>query len=119
MVLGFPEWPYEGKRVVVLSNSLKEIPEQAIGKIELYSGPLKQLFHKLEADGCKRLYIDGGKTIQSFLLEGLITDLTITKIPILLGEGIPLFGNTGKDIKLQHVKTETYPSGFVKSTYEI
>ena len=119
MVLSFPEWSYEGKRVIVLSNSLKEIPEKAIGKIELFSGSLTELMHKLEQDGCKRLYIDGGKTIQSFLREALITDMTITTIPILLGEGIPLFGKTDKDIELKHVKIESFQSGFVQSTYEL
>jgi dihydrofolate reductase len=124
MVMGFiatgvAEWPYEGKRVVVLSNTLKQAPAQLADKVELYSGSLTELAQRLEHEGCKRLYIDGGKTIQSFLHEGLITDLTITTIPVLLGEGLPLFGNTGRDIKLKHVKTEAYASGFVQSSYEI
>jgi len=116
---GAAEWPYEGKRVVVLSNTLKQAPAQLADKVELYSGSLTELVQRLEHEGCKRLYIDGGKTIQSFLHEGLITDLTITKIPVLLGEGLPLFGNAGQDIKLKHVKTEAYPGGFVQSSYEI
>ncbi|MCJ7715583.1 MAG: dihydrofolate reductase family protein [Anaerolineales bacterium] len=119
MVLSFLVWPYEGKRVIVLSKSLKDIPEESIGKIELYSGEPKQLVNKLKDKGCKHLYIDGGKKIQSFLKEDLITDITITKIPILLGEGIPLFGKTGRDIKLKHVKTKTYKNGFIQSTYDI
>ena len=118
-VMTFPDWPYEGKRVVVLSNTMKEVPPKVAGKVELYSGSLQALVDKLESEGCNRLYVDGGKTIQSFLHDRLITDLTITKIPILLGEGMPLFGNTGHDMKLKHIKTEAYPSGFVKSTYEI
>jgi dihydrofolate reductase len=119
MVMDFPDWPYEDKRVVVLSNTLKEVPSKLGGKVELYSGSLTELVKRLENDGCKRLYIDGGKTIQSFLNDDLITDLTITKIPILLGEGLSLFGNTKQDIKLKHIATTLYPSGFVKSTYEV
>ena len=118
MVMSFPEWPYEGKRVVVLSNSLKDTPSQLKGKIELYSGSLTKLVTELKNDGCKRIYIDGGKTIQSFLNEELVTDITITKIPILLGEGISLFGKTKHDIKLKHIESKSYRSGFVKSTYE-
>ncbi len=118
-VLRFPEWPYEGMRVIVLSNTIKDVPPRAVGKIELYSDSLQKLLNNLEHEGCKRLYIDGGITIQSFLAEGLITNLTITKIPILLGDGRPLFGNTEQEIKLRHVKTEVYSNGFVKSTYEI
>ena len=119
VVMGFPEWPYEGKRVVVLSNTLKEAPSQLRDKVEMYSGSLTKLVTKLSNDGCKRLYIDGGKVIQSFINAGHLTDITITKIPILLGEGLPLFGKTDHDIKLEHTETMSYASGFVKSTYEV
>ena len=118
-IIDFPEWPYEDKRVVVLSNTLKEVPAQHVDKFEIYSGSLKELVKRLETDGCKSLYIDGGKTIQSFINKGLVTDISITKIPVLLGEGLPLFGKTRRDIKLTHIETKTYPSGFVKSTYEM
>ena len=119
MVMGFPEWPYKSKRVIVLSNTLKETPSKLQDKVELYSGSLIKLVTELKNDGCKRIYIDGGKTIQSFINENLITDITITKIPILLGEGLSLFGETKHDIKLKHIESKSYPSGFVKSTYEI
>jgi len=118
-VMSFPEWPYESKRVVVLSNTLKETPSQLKDKVELYSGSLKKLVTVLENEGCNRIYIDGGKTIQSFINEALLTDITITKIPVLLGEGLSLFGKTKHDIKLKHIESKSYPSGFVKSTYEI
>ena len=116
---GSAEWPYKGKRVVILSNTLKQVPAQLADKVELCSGSLTELVQRLKQEGCNHLYIDGGKAIQSFLHEGLITDLTITTIPVLLGEGLPLFGNTGRDIKLKHVKTEAYPGGLVQSSYEI
>ena len=118
-VLKLPDWPYEGKRVVVLSNTMNEPPEKVRDKVELYSGSINRLVEQLKSENCQRLYIDGGRTIQAFLREGLITDLAITRIPILLGEGLPLFGATGGDIKLRHLKTASYPSGFVTSTYEI
>ena len=117
--MSFPEWPYEGKRVIVLSNTLKEAPSQLQDKVELYSGSLIKLVTELKNDGCKRIYIDGGKTIQSFINEGLVTDITITKIPVLLGEGLSLFGKTKHDIKLKHIESKSYPGGFVKSTYEV
>jgi len=118
MVMSFEQWPYEGKRVFVLSNTLKQVPEKLVEKIELYSGPLKELITKLEDENCKRLYVDGGKTIQSFINESLITDMTITRLPVLLGEGIPLFAKTPNQINLQHVSTLAYSNGFVTSTYE-
>jgi dihydrofolate reductase len=118
-VITFPEWSYEGMRVVVLSNTLTEVPEQLKGKIELYAGPLTELVEKLSADGVQRAYVDGGKTIQNFLSESLITDITINTIPVLLGEGLPLFGKIPGDIKLTHQQTVTYPIGFVMSTYSV
>ncbi len=107
------------KRVVALSNTLTKAPDELVGKIELYSGPLPELTSKLASEGCQRLYIDGGKTIQSFINESLITDMTITTIPILLGEGLPLFGSTPHDIKLKHISTQSFSNGFVHSTYEV
>ncbi|CAG35434.1 dihydrofolate reductase family protein [Desulfotalea psychrophila] len=117
-VLSFPTWPYTGKRVIVLTKTLEEIPARVRGRVELYSGLMKELVASLEAEGCRRIYIDGGKIIRSFLRKNLLTDITITRIPLLLGEGIRLFGETGYDIKLRHIKTKSYESGFVKSTYE-
>ncbi len=86
-VLTFPEWPYAGKRIIVLSRTLKAVPAELEEHVTLYAGPIKELVEQLENDGCQRLYIDGGTTIQSFLNEGLITDLCITRVPVLLGEG--------------------------------
>ncbi|HMW08452.1 MAG TPA: dihydrofolate reductase family protein [Leptospiraceae bacterium] len=117
-VLSFPEWPYS-KKVFILSNTLKSLPETAKDKAELFSGDLKTLKEKLELNSFKRIYIDGGKTIQSFLREGLVTDLTITRIPVLIGSGLPLFSSLSKDIKLKHIETKSYPSGFVQSKYEL
>jgi hypothetical protein len=40
-------------------------------------------------------------------------------VPVLIGEGIPLFGTLKGDIRLQHVATQPYPSGLVKSEYAV
>ncbi len=117
-VLTFGEWPYE-KRVVVMSHSRKEIPADLNGKVDLFSGTLQELVAKLQSEGVKKVYVDGGKLIQSFLQEGLIDDMIITQIPILIGEGIPLFGPLAKDVKLSLVEAKGYASGFVQVKYEI
>ncbi|QQL44787.1 dihydrofolate reductase family protein [Sulfuriroseicoccus oceanibius] len=118
-VLTFPEWPYEGRRVVVMSRSMRDVPSQVTGKFEYFNGSPEELVTKLNTEGCHRLYIDGGQVIQSFLRAGLITDLCITTIPILLGDGIPLFGPLEKDVKLRHVSTKTFQSGFVETNYQV
>ncbi|MEH6358070.1 MAG: dihydrofolate reductase family protein [Pseudomonadales bacterium] len=118
-VLSFPEWPYVGKRLIVLSRTLKALPVELEECVVLYSGSIIELVKQLENEGCQRLYIDGGETIQSFLNEGLITDLSITRVPVLLGEGLSLFGKTKQDIQLKHISTKTFKNGFVQSIYGV
>ena len=119
LVLTFGEWPYQGKRVIVLSRHYsKELQPLADGVTGTSASPI-ELVHYLEQSGAKHVYVDGGKTIQSFLRAGLIQDMTITRVPVLLGEGIPLFGELAQDIKLQHESTKTFQSGLVQSTYKV
>ncbi len=111
-------WPYS-KPVFVLSNTLKSAPKGYKDKIKIVSGDLKNVLEELNKEGYNNLYIDGGVTIQSFLKEGLIDEITITTIPILLGGGIPLFGKLPNEIKLEHVKTEVFLNAIVQTSYKI
>jgi len=115
-VITFGEWPYT-KPVFVLSNSLTEIPENLKGKAEIVKGDIKGVVKNLNQQGYKNLYIDGGKVIQSFLKEDLIDELIITRIPILLGKGITLFGEVDQSLKFKHTKTEVLNNSLVKSCY--
>jgi dihydrofolate reductase len=118
-VLSFiQQWPYS-KPVTVLSRNKLIIPDELITTVSHSSESPKDLCQRLSRKGVKRLYIDGGVTIQRFLAEDLINDLTITVIPIILGSGIPLFGATGDDINLRHLATKNYDFGFVQLTYEV
>ena len=120
-VLAFPEWPYEDKRVVVLSSlpiELSDVQSRG-GKVEQMSGQPSEIVAKLSATGAHHLYVDGGITIQRFLSAGLIQRLTITRVPVLIGEGIPLFAAMPRDIRLRHIATQSYPSGLVKTEYEL
>jgi dihydrofolate reductase len=118
-VLAFPEWPYGDKRVVVLSSRPLDFSAVRGGRVEQMSGTPAEIVAKLAASGAQHAYIDGGVTIQRFLRAGLIQRLTITRVPVLIGEGIPLFGTLPRDLRLRHIKTQHYPSGLVKSEYEV
>jgi dihydrofolate reductase len=118
-VLTFGKWPYGNKQVVVLSSRLLKIPADIADSVEHKSSSPNELVKELSTRGAKHLYIDGGKTIQGFLTAGLIQQIIITRIPILIGNGIPLFGPLNKDIKLRHIETRTFASGLVQSRYEI
>jgi len=118
-VLAFDQWLYGDKRVIVLSNTLSEISAKLPKTVELNSGPPLEIYRELESTGANHVYIDGGKTIQGFLAAGLINDMIITRTPILIGRGIPLFGALARDKKLRHMETQSFENGFVQSKYEV
>ena len=119
MVLSFGEWPYGEKRVIVLSSNEIEIPENLAKNVASRSCSPIELVDELLESGAKHLYIDGGKTIQGFLNAGLIQEIIITRVPVLLGSGIPLFGALDSDKKLHHLETHSFENGFVQSKYKI
>jgi dihydrofolate reductase len=119
IVLAFPDWPYDDKRVVVLSSRPLDLSAVRGGGVEQMTGTPAEILSKLAASGAQHLYVDGGITIQRFLRAGLVQRLIITRVPVLIGEGIPLFGSLPRDVRLRHVSTQHYPSGLVKSEYQV
>jgi dihydrofolate reductase len=118
-ILGFAAWPYGNKRVVVLSSGPVDLSAVRGGVVEQMGGTPAEIVSKLAASGAHHLYVDGGITIQGFLRAGLVQRLIITRVPVLIGDGIPLFGTLPRDLRLNHVATQHYPSGLVKSEYRI
>jgi dihydrofolate reductase len=119
IVLTLAAWPYGDKRVVVLSSKSVDLSAARGGVVEQMAGPPEQIVAQLAASGARHIYVDGGITIQQFLRAGLIHRLTITRIPVLIGEGIPLFGSLAHDIQLRHITTRDYPGGAVRSEYQV
>jgi dihydrofolate reductase len=118
-VLTFADWPYGDKRVVVLSSRPVDLSAARGGVVEQMAGSPADIVSKLAASGCHNLYVDGGFTIQGFLRAGLIQRIIITRVPVLIGDGIPLFSTLQRDIQLRHVATQCYPSGLVKTEYHV
>ncbi len=116
-VLTFDEWPYGAKPVVVLSTRPIDSPVDPEAVVERMEGSPQDITARLAARGARHLYVDGGITIQRFLRAGLIQRLIITRVPVLIGSGIPLFGPLSRDITLRHVATRQYSSGLVQSEY--
>jgi dihydrofolate reductase len=118
-VLGFGAWPYGDKRVVVLSHRPIDLSVVVGGVVEQMSGSPAEIVAQLAATGAHHLYVDGGITIQEFLRAGQVQRLIITRVPVLIGDGIPLFGSLPHDIRLRHVMTRPYQNGLVQTEYAI
>lgn len=119
LVLSFGgNWPYGDKPITILSNTLTELAPHVPDCVQLMSGTPNEIVTNLKTQGVQHIYIDGGKTIQAFLAAGLVDQLILTRVPVLIGSGIPLFSDLPNDIHLKHVTTQSFASGFVQSRYE-
>jgi dihydrofolate reductase len=118
-VLALPAWPYGGKNVVVLSSKPVDFSGVKGNMIQQMEGSPAAIVATLAAEGAQHVYVDGGITIQRFLRDGLVQRLIITRVPVLIGEGIPLFGSLPQDLRLRHVATRQYKSGLVQSEYHV
>lgn len=111
------DWPYE-KPVFVLSGTKKEIPAKYQGKAHLVKGTLTEILDQIHQQGCLKLYIDGGATIQSFLKEDLIDSMIITIIPVLLGGGVPLFSELSNPLKFECTESKVYLNKIVQNHFQ-
>ena len=122
-VLGFGVgWPYQGLATFVWSRTLTndDIPAALTDeRVEASALPPAALLDELAGRGLKSVWIDGGQTLKAFLAEGLVDTLTVTRIPILIGQGVPLFGDLSKDVLLDHLATQFFDSGVVQSSYAV
>lgn len=115
-VAGFDEWPFEGKRVVVLSTTLGADEDGRV-TVARSVGEAERLLDEL---GAQRVYVDGGRSIQSFLRAGLIDELTVSIAPVLIGSGARLFGDLDADVLLRLRGTHaTSDDGLVRITYDV
>lgn len=118
-VLTFSNWPYGEKRVVVLSRSLTHLAPNLPPQVALRHSEPAVLVADLATEGFEHIYLDGGQLIQAFLRAGLIDELIITTIPVLIGQGIPLFGRLTGDVCLQHRETRIFAAGFIQTRYRV
>ncbi len=111
----FDDWPYQGKPVHVLSTTLTPGADPRITVHRAFDDAVGAL----SAAGYRRVYVDGGRTVHQFLRAGLIADLTLSRVPVLIGTGHTPFGELPADVPLEHVRTRTYPGGMVQTTYRV
>jgi len=114
-VLTFDGWPYAAKQVIVLSRTLPSAGDDRV----TVTRSLAEAMALLDSRGAHGVYIDGGKVIQEFLRNDLVDDITIARAPVLIGDGLPLFGRLGADIRLVHAGTTVSDSGMTSSLYYV
>lgn len=119
-VLTFDTWHYT-LPVLVLSGQLAgtPVPERLQGKVRFADLAPAAAMAQLAREGVRRVYLDGGQLVQSFLREGLVADMVVTTVPVLIGGGRPLFGALERDIGLQLVSSKAFASGLVQSAYRV
>ena len=112
----FAEWPYQGKPVHVLSTTLADGRRPADHRApDVRRG----------GRGARRRPDTGGSTSTAGARctrssrAGLIADLTLSRVPVLIGTGHTPFGELAADIPLEHVRTQTFAGGMVQSTYRV
>lgn len=115
-VVGFDGWPYKVP-VIVMSRSLGPVPDSVSDKVEVTDKSPEDLMSMLAERGLGKVYVDGGQIVQAFLRAGLIEDMILTRVPVLIGEGRPLFGAVPQDVPLRHISTQTLRDGLVQSHY--
>lgn len=114
--LGFEPWPYVGMRCVVVTSDATKTSRHGE---EFYSGELSALFERLSAEGTRHIYVDGGVVIAQALRAGLVDELTVSVIPIVLGEGTPLAPKIGVDVGLDLIEHKAFASGLVQLRYRV
>ena len=115
-VLGFGEWPYEGKTTFVFSKSRLHTDRP---DILFMPDSLESSILNMEARGFDNIWLmGGGELISSFYRSGLIDEYMISIVPFILGKGIRLFGDTEKEADLKLVSSKKYDSGLVQVHYK-
>lgn len=114
-VLGFEAWPYEGKRCVVMTHR----PCDPTHGEACFSGEPAELLHQLARAGVRRVYVDGGRVVSAFLDAGLVDELTVSVIPVLLGDGVRLFAQSARSWGLTLEESRAFTSGLVQLRYRV
>jgi dihydrofolate reductase len=113
-VCGLPIWPWQNKRVIVLTHR----PLDAKHGETTYAGALAPLLQRLEHEGARQVYLDGGVAIRQGLDQDLVDDLTLSTVPVTIGAGIPLFGSAPRRLAWNLTSSRAFPSGVVQARYE-
>jgi dihydrofolate reductase len=118
-VLGAGEWPYGQKPVFVMTHRALDLPAGFPGRVEAFAGSPEAFATECDHRGIEKVYVDGGETVQAFIRAGLVTRIVTTRLPKLIGSGIPLFGPINGDVNLRLVESRAFENGWIRDEYEV
>jgi dihydrofolate reductase len=108
-------WPYGDTPTVVMTK--RELPSTR-ESVEFYSGDLKRLVGEILAPRYGNIWLVGGAMLgQSFLRLGLVDEIRLMIAPVILGDGLHLFGDSGTEQKWHLKSVVAYKNGFVELSY--
>ena len=108
-------WPYGDTPTVVMTN--RELPSTR-ESVEFYSGDLRRLVREILAPRYGNIWLVGGAMLgQSFLRLGLVDEIRLMIAPVILGDGLHLFGDSGTEQKWHLKNVVAYKNGFVELSY--
>jgi dihydrofolate reductase len=110
-----PEFPNADKKTYIITRN----PRPSNGNISFFSGDLKALVNRLKSEPGKDIFCDGGaEIVHALLKENLIDEIILSVIPVLLGNGIPLFKEGRPEQNLSLVSYKSFEKGLVQMHYQ-
>ena len=108
-------WPYGDTPTVVTTHRALSSTRKSV---EFYSGDLKKLVNERLAPRYSNIWLVGGAALcQDFLRLGLVDEIRLSIAPILLGDGLSLFGTSGSELRWQLKDVVAYKTGFIELCY--
>ena len=115
IVRGFGDWPYGMTRVLVITSRALDDAPPSITRV---GADIPRLATALRASGGKDAWVMGGaQTINAFLAAGAIDRIDLFTVPVLLGDGIPLFAPGRPETALKFAGAQTYDKGLARQSY--
>jgi dihydrofolate reductase len=112
----FGDWPYPSQRSLVITS--RPLDVAAPPSVTRVGADVAKLTAALRASGGKDAWVMGGAmAINAFLAANAIDRIDLFTVPVLLGDGIPLFRSGRPETALKLAGTQTYDKGLSRQSY--
>lgn len=109
------DWPYAAQRSIVITSSSLQSPFQ---NIETYNDDLSTLIGELRKDDNDTWIVGGGRLQSSLIAQNLVDEIQVFVMPVLIGDGIPMWPGTKMEQKAQLIDAMALDAGVVHLQYK-